>query len=577
MKSLSVTFVELPATSDGKLYGKLSDDVYSLVRLPSRAIDLLAATAIAAGYADTTAINPAFNRVRGYFTLEQLKRIITSDVVGISTITRTARQSYELADYIKRINPASIIVMGGPHASALPEDALAHADVAVTKEGECTLVDLLGHIANGDEFSDIAGIVFKNKGGGIIRTPKRPFLTNEELSALPFSTYSKEVLDGITHMVINTSRGCPYACEYCAVIENFGGQFRFLDIERTIEAIQHALSQTRKPIFFGDDNFAAAPNRTKTLLEEILRRGIKMPPWLAQVRVESANDEDLLKTMKRSGCARVCIGFESINEDTLKLFNKRSTPEKNSLAIERFHKAGISIHGMFIIGADTDSKETIKETVKYAKEKRIDTAQFTLMVPLPGTKMTEKLEADKRVISHDWHLYDGHHILVQPKIMPANELHEAAAMAWLDFYSFKEAVKHLFYGNEHWYNCLVRIWGKKLAQKSFEEKSYYHRALAGLDDWRNKIYGEYDSWMAKIDIIATDIKSDIEERQNTARLELERLIKTIAEKRIRVDGFFAPYKQKILKEFEDAIYKKITEMDFLGSHRYLVPVQGIII
>ncbi|MBI2092098.1 MAG: radical SAM protein, partial [Deltaproteobacteria bacterium] len=386
-----------------------------------------------------------------------------------------------------------------------------------------------------------------------------------ELSALPSPIYQKEVLKGITHTVINTSRGCPYACEYCAVIENFGRNFRFINIERTVELIEQTLAQSRKTIFFGDDNFTAIPSRTKRLMEEILRRGIKMPPWLAQVRVESAGDKELLKLMKRAGCGRVCIGFESINEETLKLFNKHSSLEKNTLAIERFHEAGISIHGMFIIGADTDTKETIKETVGYAKKNRIDTAQFTLLVPLPGTKTTAKLEAAGRVISHDWHLYDGHHILVQPKTIPAHELYQLSSAAWLEFYSLKEGIKHLFYGNDHWFNFLVRIWGSKLAQKFIEENSYYRKALASLDEWIDKRTGEYDLWLAKIDGIATDAKINIEERRKAAKLEMERIISMISEKRRNIDDYFAPYKQKFLKEIEARLQQRLIELALLPS------------
>jgi radical SAM superfamily enzyme YgiQ (UPF0313 family) len=563
MKSISTTLIELPATADGKLYGKLSDDIYSIFRLPSRATDLLAAIAINAGFNDTIAINPSFNKTRGRFTLPQMKRIVTSDVVGISTITRTAPQSYELADYIRRANPKTKIIFGGPHASALPEEALLYGDIVITNEGDHTFVELLNHIARGTDMKDMAGIVFKNENNEIVRTPKRPFLTNEELSSLPFPTFSKDVLDGITHIVVNTSRGCPYACEYCAVIENFGREFRFLDIERTIELIQHTLAQTQKTIFFGDDNFAASPKRAKTLLEEILKRGIKMPQWLAQVRVESAGDKELLKLMKRAGCGRVCIGFESINEETLKLFNKHSSLEKNTLAIKRFHEAKISIHGMFIIGADTDTKETIKETVEYAKKNRIDTAQFTLLVPLPGTKTTTKLEAAGRVISHDWHLYDGHHILVQPKTIPAHELYQLSSAAWLEFYSVKEGIKHLFYGNDHWFNFLVRIWGAKLAQKFIEENSYYRKALASLDEWIDKRTGEYDLWMAKFDSLASDAKINIEERRKAAKLEVERIISTLSEKRRNIDDYFAPYKQKFLKEIEARLQQRLVELGLL--------------
>ena len=209
MKNLQITLIELPATDGGKLFGKISDDVYSLVKLPSRAVDLLAAIAKKAGYEDTVTINPAYNKVEGLFTMEQLKRIVTSNIVGISSITRTAPQSYDLCKYIKKNNPHAVVIIGGPHTSALPEEAINYADIVILNEGDHTLIDLLDNMA---DLENVQGIVYKTKDGEIKKNPKREFLTNEELSVLPFPVYQEEVLRGITHTVINTSRGCPYGC-----------------------------------------------------------------------------------------------------------------------------------------------------------------------------------------------------------------------------------------------------------------------------------------------------------------------------------------------------------------------------
>lgn len=559
-RNLKITLIELPATVNGKLYENVSDDVYSFVRLPSRATDLLKAIAIKAGYNDVEAINPRYNKAEGKLTHEQLTRIVTSDVVGISVITRTASQSFVLADYVKRMNPNAKVLLGGPHVSALPEEAIEHADVIIANEGDHTFIDVLNHLSDSADLSAVAGIIYKNKNGEVVRTSKRAFLTNEELTALPFPIYSKEVLDGVSHLVINTSRGCPYACEYCAVIENFGREYRFMDVDRTVELIEHTLAQGRKKIFFGDDNFTAVPKRSKELLEKILSKGIKMPPWLAQVRVESANDPELLKLMKRAGCERVCIGFESVNEATLKAFNKHSTLEKNTIAIKRFHENGISLHGMFIVGAETDTKETIKETAEYAKRMKIDTVQFTYIVPLPGTKMTLRYEKEKRVISHEWHLYDGHHPLLKLDNMPAHELIDATNSAWLSFYSIKEAVRHLFYGNEHWFNFLVRIWGNKLIRKVINEGSYYQRALSALDNWYSDAVNEYDNWVEKVSALKNDAKVSLDERQKQARIALENAIQKLSAKRDQLDEFFAPYKEKVLHELEMMMRQRLNEL-----------------
>jgi len=250
-----------------------------------------------------------------------------------------------------------------------------------------------------------------------------------------------------------------------------------------------------------------------------------------------------------------------VNEATLKAFNKHSSVEKNTLAIKRFHKAGISIHGMFIVGADTDTKETIRQTAEYAIKNKIDTVQFTYIVPLPGTKMTRRFERENRVVSHQWHLYDGHHVLVRSNGMQVGELIESAENAWLSFYSIKEAVKHLFYGNEHWFNFMVRIWGNKLAQKFIRENSYYRRALTSLDNWQSQVSNEYDRWVEKIDTLTHDVKCTMEERHARAKLELEGTLKSISQKRDElIDDYFKPYKEKLLAELENMMLKKLAEL-----------------
>ena len=133
------------------------------------------------------------------------------------------------------------------------------------------------------------------------------------------------------------------------MIENFGRGFRFLSDDAALALVRHTIQLNGKPIFFGDDIFAANRARTTRLLERLLAEGVKMPRWFAQVRVETAQDRELLKLMKRANCAMVFIGLESVNEETLKLFNKHSTLEKNRRAIAAFEEAGIRVHGMFVL------------------------------------------------------------------------------------------------------------------------------------------------------------------------------------------------------------------------------------
>jgi hypothetical protein len=240
-EDLRIGLVELYATEDGTLFGPRLKDLYSLVRLPSRATELLAAILRKQGFSSVKTLNPLYNRFRGRFHMEELKELAGMDVVGISAITRTQPPSYDLARQLKVLNPKIRILFGGPHVTAFPEEALQYGDVVVRREGDATLVEIAERLAEDSEhpfLGDILGISFRDKRGEVIHNAERTFLTSEELSRLPFPDFPDPVLKGISHSVIVTSRGCPFHCDFCAVITHFGSTYRFLDEDRAVELIR---------------------------------------------------------------------------------------------------------------------------------------------------------------------------------------------------------------------------------------------------------------------------------------------------------------------------------------------------
>jgi radical SAM superfamily enzyme YgiQ (UPF0313 family) len=482
---LSVTFVELPATINGHLEGPISRDVYSFFRLPARAGDLLAAIAKRAGFSDTVSLTPGL-RKDGRLSAADWRRLASSDIVGISVITRTAPPSYEAARRIRALNPRATIIFGGPHVSALPEEALQHGDIVVTKEGDHTIAEVLARIDDCRErphLADVRGVAFKD-GDAVVVTPPRPFLTQEELDALPFPVFPHDVVRRLTHQTITTSRGCPHGCEYCAVIQNFGRGYRYLSEDRTMELFRHHVAQTRASIFFADDNFTANRPRLKSLLGRCLSERLRLPKWSCQTRVEAAFDDELLDLMVRAGVNVVMIGFESVNNATLALWHKASTLEKNAEAIRRFHAKGIPIHGMFVLGSDVDTVDTIDQTMAFAKSMDIDTAQFFAITPIPGPPLTQKLEAEGRVLTHDWHLYDAQHVVVRPRQMTPKELQHGIMRAFSDFYSPREGIRRLVSNAPHRVHyCLIRFFGSRLVKRIMKETLPHECALENLNDW----------------------------------------------------------------------------------------------
>jgi radical SAM superfamily enzyme YgiQ (UPF0313 family) len=259
----------------------------------------------------------------------------------------------------------------------------------------------------------------------------------EELDSLPYPDFS--LIQGYKSpawlMPISTSRGCPFDCSFCSVTKIFGRKYRFRSCDNVI---QELTSRKEKSYFFCDDNFAAQPARSRKLMDALLK--MKIGKWSCQVRCDVAKDDKMLKLMAKSGCKLVCIGFESVNNKTLRAYEKKQTTEEIIHAIRSFHKQRIKIHGMFVLGGDDDNKGTVWDTVQFAIRHKIDTLQMSILTPFPGTKVHEDLEKEKRIFSRDWNLYDGQHAVFRPKLLSARELQANTLKAYVKFYSFFSAI-----------------------------------------------------------------------------------------------------------------------------------------
>lgn len=332
---------------------------------------------------------------------------LDADIIGISILTSTANRGYEIAGKF----PKEKVIMGGVHASLLPEEAAQYARQVVVGEAEEVIAD----IVNG-----------KIKDKIVYGKPVK------ELDTLPYPDFSLIKNYRLRAFItpVSTSRGCPFDCSFCSVTKMFGREYRF----RSTENIKQELLVTQgRNIFFCDDNFAAHPKRTKELLGFLTEH--KISRWACQVRCDVARDDSLLTLMARAGCSVACVGFESVNHKTLKAYDKRQTIEEIIHAIRSFHKKKIKIHGMFVLGGDDDNEKTVWDTVRFAIKHKIDTLQMTILTPFPGTKVHRELEDQKRIFNKNWSLYDGQHIVFTPKLLSARELQSNVIKAYIRFYS----------------------------------------------------------------------------------------------------------------------------------------------
>lgn len=561
-KDMSITLVELAPTVDGRLFGKPANDIYSLIRLPSRAIDLLAAILRENGYTNVRAINPYYHRVGsgepGHLNDEELKAIFGSDFVGISSITRTAPQSFELADLVREHAPTAKIGFGGPHFLGDPTEALEHGHIVVPKEGDQIIVELAQRIEEHQEnphLADVKGIHYKTRDGEIITTEKRSFLTPEELTALPFPSPPKEVLNGINYNVVLNSRGCSGGCNYCVVIVKEGGKYRFVDVNRSMEIVERTIKQNNRPVFFGNDNLAADMDLTKQFLEQIVRRGINLRGG-AQIRVDAAKDEEFLKLAKKAGMHTFFIGFESMNPETLKKWNKGTTPEDNKHAVETLHAYGFRIHGMFMLGSEYDTVKDLYDIADFAKSNCIETAQFFAPVPLPGTQMTREAEREGRILTKKWHLYDGQHVLIEPVNMSASELQGHINKISCSFYSGREAMHFLFKAPANRiFGFATRLKGKSLANKIYTDSANPHKeSLAQLDELKGKINDTYQRWVdAAKESLAKKAKPD--ERQKYMSQLYEDANKSLVRLREDTSNLYYKYRSYVAASIDKTIKK----------------------
>jgi radical SAM superfamily enzyme YgiQ (UPF0313 family) len=218
----------------------------------------------------------------------------------------------------------------------------------------------------------------------------------------------------------------------------FGHSYRYQSPERVIEEIMQYNSGGARWIFFVDDHFAANLDRTDRLLDLMLKNRFRVR-WSAQVRTEVTKHPDLVAKMRRAGCRLVYAGFESVNPETLKDFNKRQTVDDIRRSIEVFHKNSIDIHGMFMLGSDSDTDEVFKTTSRFCSKMDLDYAQYAILTPLPGTKVYEQFERQGRLLHKDWSLYDGLHSVFTPANMTADRLQKGMITCFSEFYTYLNA------------------------------------------------------------------------------------------------------------------------------------------
>jgi len=338
------------------------------------------------------------------------------DLVGITAMTSAAPRAYEIASKFRE--KGIPVVLGGPHVSVLPEEGLRYADAVVVGEAEGAWDRLIQDFIRGGK-----SVLQK-----IYKAEKLP-----DLSKVPFPRWDilkkeKYIADKVLHL----TRGCPYNCSFCSVTQLFGRKIRYRPVEKVIDFIKaHIGEGLRGRLFvFLDDNIMGHRGYAKKLFEALIPLKII---WMSQASVNAAYNEELLDLAAKSGCKALFVGFESVSESALAEVGKtQNRVEFYEEAVRRFHRHGIFIHGAFIFGMDDHDESIFKKTVDFVNEVKLDSVQYSILTPLPGTRLCRQLEEEDRVIDRDWSNYDCGHVVFKPKKMSPVELDRGLAWAYVN-------------------------------------------------------------------------------------------------------------------------------------------------
>lgn len=324
------------------------------------------------------------------------------DIVGISGTTPAFVSMKRVAEDIRKDFPSTLVVAGGAHLTAAPEDTMKFDcfDVGVIGEGEITFLELVKKVEHYGlhDLSDIKGIIY-HKDGSLVKTERRQPI--RDLDSLPFparhlqpplsayrptpASYRKLPLG-----VLMTSRGCPSKCTFCdrAI---FGSTFRQRSADNVLDEIEELIDKFgARELRFFDDTFTLNKERAFEICDKFKERKIKIP-WTCLTKVTNISEE-MLKKMKQAGCWQVLFGLESGDERMLKLLKKGNTIEQNVRAVRLAKKAGLSTRADFIVGTPGETLESLKRTLDFAIRLGVDYAHFNKFVPFPGTELYERLK-----------------------------------------------------------------------------------------------------------------------------------------------------------------------------------------
>jgi len=371
-----------------------------------------------------------------------------ADLVGITANTPAAPHAYAMAREFRRRGVA--VVIGGPHATLMPEEATRHADSVVVGEAEGVWPQLLSDFEQG--------------------TLRRVYsaCALPDLKDMPAPRW--DLIKGRTYGrgVTIATRGCPFACEYCAIPQMYRRRMRYRPVAEVVDEIKR---MPGRALIFWDDNIGTNRSYAKELFAAIapLNRW-----WTSQCTADAAFDDEFMSLAARSGCKALFLGLETISQASLDEANKRHNRAADySEVIRRFHAYRIAVQAGVVFGFDQDERTIFRTTVDFYRSVGLDSATISVLVPFPNTPIFNRLDSEGRILTRDWSKYNGKKdVVFRPARMSPRELLMGMEWAARQFYSIPSIVERMARSRTGlWWNVARNV-GYRLALRNFGDVGF---------------------------------------------------------------------------------------------------------